>query len=208
MEEQLDYTRKYKNLYLPGREPVIVDVESMPFIMIDGKGDPNGEEFGQVVEALYGFSYTIKMSYKSKDVPAGYYPYKVFPLEGVWDLQDITKAATDKSNYQYTMMIRQPDFVTPGFFEKVKEQLKKKKPNAFLEQAVLGKLTEGLCCQMMHIGSYGDEPASFAKMMEYCGQNGYVRTAKTHREIYLSDPRRTQAARLRTVLRFRVQKGG
>ena len=206
MEEQLDYTKKYKNLYLPGREPVIVDVTRMPFIMIGGQGDPNGEEFEKVVEALYGFSYTIKMSYKSKDVPAGYYPYKVFPLEGVWDLKDITKAPTDKSNYKYTMMIRQPDFVTPELFEKTKEQLKKKKPNAYLERAVLGEITEGLCCQMMHIGSYDDEPASFDKMTGYCAQNGYVRTAKTHREIYLSDPRRTAAAKLRTVLRFLVKK--
>lgn len=207
MEDQLDYTREYKNIYLPGREPGIVEVESIPFIMIDGKGDPNGEEFQQVVEALYGFSYSIKMSYKSKDVPAGYYPYKVFPLEGVWDLQDKTQGPSDKSNYQYTMMIRQPEFVTPEFFVKIKEQLKQKKPNAFLEQAVLARATEGLCCQMLHIGSYDDEPASFDKMTTYCAQNGYVRTEKTHREIYLSDPRRTEAARLRTVLRFRVKKG-
>ncbi len=207
MEEQLDYTKKYKNLYLPGQDPVIVDVESMPFITIGGVGDPNGEEFGQVVEVLYGYSYTIKMSYKSREVPEGYYPYKVFPLEGVWDLQDITKAPTDKSNYKYTMMIRQPDFVTPEIFEKTKQQLKQKKPNPYLEQAAFGELAEGLCCQMLHIGSYDDEPASFAKMAEYCKQSGYERISKTHREIYLSDPRRTASARLRTVLRFRVQKG-
>jgi hypothetical protein len=207
MENQLDYTKAYKDLYLPGKDPCIVDVENMPFIMINGKGDPNGKDFEKVVEDLYGFSYTIKMSYKSKDVPAGYYPYKVFPLEGVWDLQDITKSAADKSNYKYSMMIRQPDFVTPELFEKIKEQLKQKKPNPFLEKAVFGKTTEGLCCQMMHIGSYDDEPASFEKMAEYCAQNGYVRIAKTHREIYLSDPRRTDAARLRTVLRFRAKKG-
>lgn len=208
MEEPLDYTKEYKNLYLPGREPAVVDVPSMPFIMIDGTGDPNGEEFRQVVGALYGYAYTIKMSYKSKEVPEGYYPYKIFPLEGVWDLQDITKAPTDKSNYKYTMMIRQPDFVTPDFFEKTKEQLKQKKPNPFLDKAVFGEITEGLCCQMMHIGSYDDEPASFAKMTEYCAQNGFIRKSKTHREIYLSDPRRTDAARLRTALRFRVEKGG
>jgi hypothetical protein len=208
MEEMLDYTKKYKDLYLPGREPAVVDVPRMPFIIIEGTGDPNGEEFGQVVEALYGFSYTIKMSYKSKDVPEGYYPYKVFPLEGIWDLVDITKMPTDKSNFKYSMMIRQPDFVTPAFFEKTKDQLKKKKTNPFLDKAVFREAAEGLCCQMMHIGSYNDEPASFDKMADYCGKNGFLRISKTHREIYISDPRRTDAARLRTVLRFQVKKGG
>jgi len=205
MEAQLDYTKQMKDLYLPKNRPVILDVGAMPFIMIDGQGDPNGEEFSKVVVALYGFAYTIKFSIKGKDVPGGYYPFKVFPLEGIWDLND-KEGPFDKSNFKYTAMIRQPDFVTTGLFEKTREQLKIKKTNPYLDKAVFETVTEGLCCQMMHIGSYDDEPASFAAMEAYCSQNGYIRTSKTHREIYLSDPRRTDASRLKTVLRFLVAR--
>ncbi len=206
MDRPLDYTKDFKELYLPKNSPVIIDVPEMPFISVAGAGDPNGEEFARVVEALYSFSYAIKMSYKGPDTPEGYFPYKVFPLEGVWDLGD-PSLPFDKSNFVYTMMIRQPDFVTAAYFEKVKDTLKKKKPNPNLDAAKFAVLGEGPCCQMMHIGSYDDEPGSFAQMEEYCKKNGYDRISKTHREIYLSDPRRTEKSRLRTLLRFRVKKG-
>lgn len=204
MEEKRDYAKEEKGLYLPKTEPVIIDVGKMPFIMISGSGDPNGPEFEEVISALYGLTYTIKMSYKSKDVPPGYYQYRVYPMEGVWDLGG--DKTFSKSNFFYTVMIRQPDFVTQVLFEKIKEQLKNKKPNPYIDKAVFREEAEGLCCQMMHIGSYDDEPASFEKMEQYCGDNGYRRLYKTHREIYMSDPRRTESSKLKTVLRFRVEK--
>jgi hypothetical protein len=176
----------------------------MPFIMISGSGDPNDPEFEEVMAALYGLAYTVKMSYKSKEVPAGYYQYRVYPLEGVWDLGK--DKVFSKKNFVYTVMIRQPDFVTPELFEKMREQLKNKKPNPYIEKAVFGEVTEGLCCQMMHIGSYDDEPASFEKMERFCEKNGCRRISKTHREIYMSDPGRTEASKLKTVLRFKVEK--
>lgn len=120
MEKMLDYTKDYRELYLPKKQPAIIDVPDMPFITIAGAGDPNGEAFAQAVSALYSFAYAIKMSYKGADTPEGYFPYKVFPLEGVWDLQDKLKPF-DKSNFAYTIMIRQPDFVTGEYFEKVRE---------------------------------------------------------------------------------------
>jgi hypothetical protein len=206
MEKQ-DYAKDFKDYYLPKTLPSIVEVGEMPFIMISGQGDPNGEEFGEVMGALYSFAYTIKFLNKGKDVPQGYYEYRVFPLEGVWDLGDVTKPITDKSNYVYTVMIRQPDFVNEALFKKTREELKKKKPNPFLDKAVFGSSAEGLCCQMMHIGSYDSEPASFAQMTEFCCRNGYTRTEMTHREIYLSDPRKTELDKLKTVLRFKVAKG-
>jgi hypothetical protein len=205
MDRPLDYTKDYKELYLPKSEPVIIDVPGMPFITIDGAGDPNGEAFAEVVSALYSFSYTIKMSYKGGDAPKGYFPYKVFPLEGVWDLND-KSLPFDKSNFAYTMMIRQPDFVTAGYFEKVREILKEKKPNPNLDAAKFETLAEGLCCQMLHIGSYDDEPVSFARMEAFCMENGFKRISKAHREIYLSDPGRTEKSRLKTVLRFRLKR--
>jgi len=206
LPKTVDYKKDFKHLYLPPASPVIVEVPPMPFLALNGAGDPNGEAFARQTEALYALSYAVKMSYRSGQVPEGYYDYKVFPLEGVWDLVDYAKPATDKNNLKYTIMIRQPDFLTEDLFERFREQTKRKKRNPYLDQVRLIRMEDGLCCQMMHIGPYDDEPASFARMEAYCAEAGYVRAEKTHREIYLSDPRKTEPAKLRTVLRFRVHK--
>lgn len=202
MSSKVDYKKDFKYLYLPKPRPEIVQVPKMMFMMVDGSGDPNGEDFSRAVEALYSLCYAVKMSYKSDDVPEGYYEYTVFPLEGVWDLVDRTKPSTDKSNYKYTLMIRQPDFLTKQDFQRFLEQTKVKKPNPFLESARFESVEEGMCCQMMHLGSYDDEPVSFSRMEAFCEENGYIRSSKLHREIYLSDPRRMKPEKLKTVLRF------
>ncbi|WJH36796.1 hypothetical protein N6H14_14495 [Paenibacillus sp. CC-CFT747] len=111
--------------------------------MVSGSGDPNGEEFAKVTEALYSLSYAVRMSYKSSDVPAGYYEYTVFPLEGVWDLVDRTKPPTDKSNLKYTMMIRQPDFVTEELFGRFQEQAMRKNPILFWRRFGLNRPKTG-----------------------------------------------------------------
>jgi hypothetical protein len=206
MSKKIEYKKDYKHIYLPNTIPVIINVAEMPFIKIEGTGDPNGEEFRRATEALYSLSYAVKMSYKSNDVPNGYYEYTVFPLEGIWDLVDKSKSAKDKDNFKYTIMIRQPDFLAAELFFKFVEQTTKKKPNPNLEKLTFGEMTDGLCCQMMHIGSYDDEPKSFAKMEVFCAKNGYIRTDLTHREIYLSDPRKTDLTKMKTVLRFRVKE--
>ncbi|WP_249315410.1 GyrI-like domain-containing protein [Bacillus sp. FJAT-49711] len=206
MSKKVDYKKDFKHLYMPKTVPEILDVPKLPFIMVDGSGDPNEEEFGKAIEALYSLSYAVRMSYKSDDVPAGYYEYTVFPLEGVWDLLDRSKPSTDKSNFKYTIMIRQPDFLTEKEFERFLEQTKRKKANPFLEKARFEQATEGLSCQMMHIGSFDDETQSFERMEAFCAEHGYSRTSKIHREIYLSDPRKTEPAKLKTVLRFPVKK--
>ncbi|ULL18529.1 hypothetical protein DVH26_31115 [Paenibacillus sp. H1-7] len=204
--KKVDYKKDYKQLYLPKTSPEIVEVPRMPFFMVSGSGDPNGEDFAKATEALYSMSYAVRMSYKSEDVPAGYYEYTVFPLEGEWDLLDRSKPATDKSNFKYTIMIRQPDFVTGEYFERFLEQTKKKKPNKFLESIRFEQVEDGLSCQMMHMGSFDDEPESFARMEAFCTEQGFVRSSKIHREIYLSDPRKTEPSKLKTVLRFPVKE--
>lgn len=202
---KVDYKKQFKRLYLPKRQPVLITVPPLCFAMLDGQGDPNGEVFAEAVAALYSFSYAVKMSYKSQDIPDGYYDYTVFPLEGVWDLVDTARTSADKSNYAYTMMIRQPDFLTAELAARFITEVKKKKPNAWLDQIRLEDYDEGNCCQMLHLGSYDDEPVSFAQMEAFCSEHGYGRSDKTHREIYLSDPRRTETDKLKTVLRFKVK---
>ena len=203
---KLDYKKEFKELYLPKNNATVIDVPSMRFAIIDGEGDPNGEEFSLATAALYSFSYTVKMSYKSKEVPQGFYDYTVFPLEGVWDLIDKTKSITDKNNFAYSIMIRQPDFLTNELFKRFIAETKKKKPNVYLDKIKYDTIAEGLCCQMLHLGSYDDEPASFEIMRQFCNDSGYERSSPSHREIYLSDPRKTEAGKLKTVLRFNVKK--
>ncbi|SMC16895.1 hypothetical protein SAMN02745134_00180 [Clostridium acidisoli DSM 12555] len=203
---KLDYKKEYKALYVPKKEPVVVNVPDINFIMIDGAGDPNGKEFTLATAALYSLSYAIKMSYKSDTVPNNYYDYTVFPLEGLWDLINKTLPSTIKSNLKYKIMIRQPDFLTYDLFTTFLEKTKKKKPNAYLDKVIFGTISDGLCCQMLHIGSYDDEPASFEMMNKFCKDNDYKRTSHMHREIYLSDPRKTEAHKLKTVLRYQIEQ--
>lgn len=202
---KVDFRKDYKELYLPKNEPVLIDVPTMSFVMLEGQGDPNGEEFALATAALYSLSYAVKMSYKSSNPPEGYYEYTVFPLEGVWGLVDLARPSTDKTNYAYRIMIRQPEFLTDGLFERFLRETMKKKPNPYLEKVQFGSMDEGLCCQMLHLGSYDSEPASFVRMERFCSENGYTRVSLEHREIYLSDPRKTEPDKLRTVLRFRVE---
>lgn len=204
--EKLDYKKVYKDLYLPKKTPSIIAVPRINFVVIEGQGDPNSEEFALQTTALYNFSYAVKMSYKSDDIPEGYYDYTVFPLEGEWDLIDKNIPSTVKSNYKYKLMIRQPEFLTEALFEKFLLQVKKKKSNIYLDKLFFETIEEGLCCQKLHIGSYDDEPASFEFMEKFCEENGHKRICKTHREIYLSDPRKTEASKLKTVLRYKVEK--
>lgn len=206
MSRKVHYKKDFKHLYLPKASPEVIEVPSIQFIMVDGSGDPNGEEFAKATEALYSLSYAVKMSYKRDVVPVGYYEYTVFPLEGVWDLIDKSKPATDKSNLKYTIMIRQPDFLTEELFNQFLEETKKKKSNPLLDYVRFEDMEDGLCCQMMHIGSYDDEPESFECMEKFCGEHGYDRTSMTHREIYLSDPRMVEPSKRKTVLRFTANR--
>lgn len=196
---------EYKALYEPKAEPTIQYIPKLRFITITGEGDPNGQVFQSHVEALYSISYAIKMSYK-KEPPQGYYDYKVFPLEGVWDLVDKTKPITDKSNYRYHLMIQQPDFVDEDLFDHFQKQVMKKKDNPYLNKLKYAVIEEGWVCQMLHIGPYDDEPKTFTTMMDYVQSIGYERIHKGHREIYISDPRRSEPQKMKTILRFSIQK--
>lgn len=203
--EKVDYRKTFKKIYIPGTSPEITEIPSFRFAAMEGEGDPNSDEFAEATGALYSFSYAVKMSYKSKDAPSGYYDYTVFPLEGVWDLVDRTKSVEDKNNYKYTIMIRQPDFLTDELFERFISKLKKKKPQFCFDRIRYITVTEGECCQMMHLGSYESERKSFDIMEDFCRNMGFERCEMTHREIYLSDPRKTEPEKLKTVLRFKVR---
>lgn len=211
--EKLDYKKEYKDLYQPKTKPSIIEVPEMIFIAIDGKGDPNtSSEYKETLEILYGLSFTIKMSKMSGTQPEGYFEYVVPPLEGLWYVDDAKfdgTNITDKSLFCWTSMIRQPEFVTEEVFENARNTLAKKKRELDLSRARLIKMTEGLCVQIMHKGSYDNEPDSIAKMREFAEKSGYsedISDIRFHHEIYLSDPRRCAPENLKTVIRHPVRR--
>jgi hypothetical protein len=211
--DKFDFRKEYKDLYLPKTTPSIVDVPEMIFIAVDGRGDPNtAEAYKNAVEALYGLSYSIKMSKMSGTQPKGYFEYVVPPLEGLWWFEDggfDGTLITDKHKFCWTAMIRQPAFVTNGVFESAKETLQKKKPDIDLSPACLISFTEGLCAQVLHLGPYDDEPATIRAMEKFITDSGFkndISKTRKHHEIYLSDPRKTAPDKLKTVIRHPVAK--
>ncbi len=196
---------------MPNTEPAFIEVPEMLFIQVEGNGNPNTcQAYKEAIEILYGISYSIKMSKMDGSQPKDYFEYVVPPLEGLWWMNDGNEVDfTRKDNFCWISMIRQPEFVTEAVFETAKEKLQKKKPELDFSGTRLVRLTEGLCCQVMHLGPYDNEPATLSRLEKFIAVNGYeidISEVRRHHEIYLSDPRRTAPKRLKTVLRLPVKK--
>lgn len=215
--EKLDYKKEYKDLYMPKTKPMIIDVPNMKFIMVEGSGNPNSEngEYQEALQLLYGLSFTIKMSKMGENKIDGYFEYVVPPLEGFW-WQDGVQGIdyNHKENFKWISMIRQPEFVTEEVFKWAIEEVKSKK-GLDVSKAKFKEFKEGLCVQIMHKGSYDNEPETIKKIEEYIESNhlkndigGMLRNdmIRRHHEIYLSDPRRTAVENLKTVIRIPVVK--
>lgn len=208
-----DFKKEYKELYAPKSTPALVQVPVMSFLMVNGKGNPNTEvEYKQAVEALYTLAYGIKMSKMSGQQPEGYFDFVVPPLEGLWWLEGEPFNGTvlhRKEDFCWTMMLRQPEFVTSAVFEAAKATAKKKKPLVNTSKVYLESFEEGLCAQVMHIGPYDDEPTTIAMLDDFITRSGYLTVMsgrRQHHEIYLSDPNKTEAQKMKTVLRHPVVK--
>ncbi len=206
-----DYKKEYKEFYLPSKKPSIIEIPSMNYIAVKGKGNPNDDhgEYKQSIGLLYAIAFTIKMSYKGGHKIEGYFEYVVPPLEGFW-WQDGIKGIdySRKEDFNFISLIRLPDFVTKKDFDWAIEEATKKKKQDFSKVEFL-TYDEGLCVQCMHIGSYDDEPATVNLMHEYAKENGYVldiTDTRFHHEIYLSDPRRCDVAKLKTVVRHPIKE--
>jgi hypothetical protein len=203
-----DWKKMEKAFYSPKNKPEKVIIPPMNFFSIRGEGNPNDPFFADYIGVLYALSYAVKMSPKSGSVPDNYFEYSVYPLEGVWDINDEAKQKNmdrlDKDSLIFNLMIRQPDFVTAEYAAEIIERARIKKAYPLLDKVKFEQIEEGNCIQMLHFGSYDSEPQSFAEMEAFAESQGLVRIHKTHREIYLSDARKTQSEKLKTVLRFQV----
>ena len=204
---KFEWKKQEKAMYLPKNKPEIVTVPKFKYFLLDGKGNPNSEGFSEAIGVLYSLAYAVKMLPKKGITPEGYFDYAVYPLEGVWDLEEEAQELEilDKNSLIYTIMIRQPDFVTDKLAQDVIKSLQIKKAHDLLDIVKFDSLEEGLCVQMLHLGSYDDEPETFSIMEDYCTQNNLKRTTRIHREIYISDARKTEPNKLKTVLRFIVE---
>lgn len=206
-----DFKKEYKEFYLPPKKPGIVTVPPMHYIAIRGKGDPNDEkgEYKAGIGLLYAVAFTIRMSYKGEHKIDGFFQYVVPPLEGLWWQKGTEEMDyAHKEDLQFISMIRLPDFVTREDFDWAVAEASEKK-NMDFGNVEFFSYNEGECVQCMHIGSYDDEPKTVAAMNTYMEQEGYeldFTEVRRHHEIYLSDPRRCDVSRLRTVLRHPVRK--
>ncbi|BDZ29720.1 GyrI-like domain-containing protein [Lactiplantibacillus sp. WILCCON 0030] len=200
-----EWRKQDRALYLPKAEPTPLHVPTFNYYTIAGHGDPNAADFGERTAALYQAAYGIRMMPKSGLTPAGYYEYTVFPLEGLWTLDPANVRADgnfDKADLDYQLMLRQPDFVTPALAAENIARVQAKKAEPLLMAVKFEALTDGDCLQILHRGSYDDEPATFQRLADYAADRQWERRTLAHKEIYLSDPRRTVAAKRQTVLRW------
>ncbi len=210
----LDLKKDLKYLYAPSARKVeTVRVPRLQFAMIDGaieKGQAPGTSpgFAEATQALYGISYALKFMLKKRKSHAIDYP--VMALEGLWWVEDGVFDITVKDNWFYTLMILQPDVVTPDVFEEGLAEVRRKRGDGpSLSKLRLANFEEGLCMQVMHIGPYATEPATIDSMKAFAGENGYrdcVGRGGRHHEIYLGDPRKADPARLKTVLRHPIER--
>ena len=206
-----DYKKEYKEFYIPKNKPSIVEIPKMNYIAVRGKGNPNDEEgeYKKTIGLLYGIAFTIKMSYKGTHKIDGYFEYVVPPLEGFWwQYGRVGIDYNQKEELNFISIIRLPDFVTKKDFDWAIEEATKKKKQDFSKVEFL-TYDEGICVQCMHVGSYDNEPATVELMHKYMEENGYIldiTDKKFHHEIYLSDPRKCNENKLKTVIRHQIKK--
>lgn len=205
-----DFKKEFKEYYMPKNKPQIVTVPKMNYIAVRGMGDPNeeGGAYQNAIGILYAVEYTLKMRYKSDYQIEGFFEYVVPPLEGFWWQEDVNGVDySNKSAFRWISMIRLPDFVTKEDFDwAVRTAEKKKKMDC--SSAEFLTVEEGICVQIMHQGAFDDEPATVALMDQYLEEQGYendITDTRMHHEIYLSDARKTEPAKMKTVIRHPIK---
>lgn len=192
-------------------KPEIVKIPPMNYVAVRGKGNPNVEcgDYQQAISILYAVAYTLKMSYKTDYKIEGFFEYVVPPLEGFWWQDDVESVDyTNKSAFSWISVIRLPDFISKADFDWAVETATKKK-KLDCSSAEYLTIDEGLCVQIMHIGSFDNEPATVALMDTYLEQNGYVNDInkdRLHHEIYMSDARKVAPEKWKTVIRHPIKK--
>ncbi len=201
-----EWKKEEKRLYGVKQKPEIIDVPNQKFIMINGEGNPNEPDFSERVSVLFSLAYSIKMLFKKMHTDANnsfYTDFTVFPLEGVW--RKNPGMQFDKTKLKYTIMIKQPDFITRDIFDLAIENAKNKKPNRLYESIIFDVVEGGKAIQILHIGSFDTEVHSFEKMESFMEKHDFIQKYDYHTEIYLSNKNRTSEENLKTILRYSLK---
>lgn len=199
-----EWKKNEKNLYGVKQKPQLIEVPTAYYIMIKGEGNPNESDFSNRVSALYSLAYGMKMLFKNMEKEElEYSDFTVFPLEGIWEKSDDEEF--DKNKLKYTIMIKQPYFITKEIFELAFEKVKKKKPNELYDEVSFDCIESKKAIQILHIGSFDTEIESFEKLDNFANEMNLERSEKLHTEIYLNNKNRTAEDKLKTILRYNVK---
>jgi hypothetical protein len=200
--EKIDLKKDLKHLYQPSSKVIAqVDVPTMNYLMIDGEGNPNTvQAYKNAVEVLFMVSYAVKFMVKKQTT----IDYTVMPLEGLWWVDDMSRfSVADKEHWQWTMMILQPDFVARETIERAISDVKKKKNPSAIDKLRFETFCEGKCAQILHVGPFSEEGPTIAKLHQFIDSSSQL-TGK-HHEIYLSDTRKANPAKWKTIIRQPMQ---
>ena len=199
-----EWKKNEKNLYGVKQKPQLIEIPSVYYIMIKGEGNPNESDFSNRVSALYSLAYGIKMLFKNMEKEElEYSDFTVFPLEGIWEKSDDEEF--DKNKLKYTIMIKQPYFITKEIFELAFEKVKNKNPNELYDEVSFDCIESKKAIQILHIGSFDTEIESFEKLDNFANEMNLERSEKLHTEIYLNNKNRTAEDKLKTILRYNVK---
>lgn len=209
---KLDWKKQEKEIYIPKKIPDVIEIPNMNYYTLEGSGNPNGDEFELAVSALYSMAYGVKMSPKKGLEPEGYIDYTVYPLEGFWSFDTIGNKehnlnnTINKDHLNYKIMIRQPDFVTEEYAIETINRISETKPNPNNSKIKFETIREGLSVQLLHIGSYDTEPESFKILDNFCIGKNLERINTTHKELYLTNAKKSAPENNKTVLRYNVKQ--
>ncbi|MFF4774233.1 GyrI-like domain-containing protein [Microtetraspora fusca] len=200
-----DFKKEYRELYTAGPEPRLVQAPELPYLMIDGVGDPSSSGYASAVKALYGVAYAIRFALKG----AGVVEYPVMPLQGLWwaDEKPPSDFVAHRDLWQWTMMILQPPQADAALFDEAVATARKKKPSSPIDRVRLEPLREGWCGQILHVGPYSTEDATLERLHAFLEEGGHAIRGR-HHEIYLSVPGRTAPEKMKTIIRYPVTPAG
>lgn len=196
--ENHDRKKLFTALYSPKTEPALITVKSCPYFVVEGEGSPLDETYDEAVKLLYELSHTLKMGFKDE---LWYKGFVVSPLEGLWSAIEVE----NRDTWRWASMIAQPPFTNEDIFSQVAERCSFTE-GVSVKDAHYEQIEDALCVTMMHVGPYENGNRSFDKMNLFCLQNKLQRIDATHREIYLSNPKKTESEHFKTVLRYRVER--
>jgi hypothetical protein len=194
---KIDHRKTLKHLYHPSsKTPVMVDVPPMNFLMLDGRGKPDGKQFPQAAGILYPLAYTLKWMVRlDSDID-----FHVMPMEVIW------KVNREKKEFAWTMMLMQPEYVTPELFTKALQKVQSKVDTVWLAKVRFEQYAEGTCIQFLHVGPYDGMDAAFEKMLALAAAQGYTAPLRNTHDIYLNDVRKTNPANLKAVMRLAITR--